>query len=55
MGDIVVDDFVDLEDVNEFAKYWLQTDCEQSIFIDLNGDCIIDFTDWSILIENWLQ
>lgn len=55
VGDIVVDDFVDLKDFSDFSKYWLQDDCQQSIFIDLNGDCAVDLTDWSILIENWLQ
>lgn len=53
-GDANDDEWVDIEDLPAFASVWLETDCAESSAWDLNGDCLVDFREFSILAENWM-
>jgi len=53
-GDFTDDDIVDLNDIPEFVKLWVIDDCCQTEYVDLNGDCIVNFYEFSALADNWL-
>jgi rhamnogalacturonan endolyase len=47
-GDLTGDNIVDTDDISEFSKSWLATDCN-NVELDWNGDCIINFYEFSLL------
>ncbi len=47
-GDLTGDNIVDIDDICEFSKSWLATDCN-NVELDWNGDCIINFYEFSLL------
>jgi fibronectin type 3 domain-containing protein len=53
-GDANADEWVDLEDLPAFASVWLEVDCAESSAWDLNGDCLADLYEFSILAGNWM-
>ncbi len=53
-GDTDGDSWVGLEDLPDFASSWLETDCAESSAWDLNGDCIVDLYEFSVLAGNWM-
>lgn len=55
-GDLTYDDRVDVNDLAEFGEvWWLENDCNEAGKLDLNYDCIINFYEFSMLAQNWLQ
>jgi len=54
-GDITGEGIVNLEDLPGFCESWLVDDCVAAAELDLNGDCIINFYELSILAQNWLE
>jgi aryl-phospho-beta-D-glucosidase BglC (GH1 family) len=54
-GDFNNSGTVTLDDLSELANLWLQEDCVETSRIDLNGDCVVDFTEFSRFAENWLN
>jgi rhamnogalacturonan endolyase len=54
-GDFTGDGSVNIDDLPKFCEIWLENDCNQISGLDLNGDCIIDFCEFSILAQNWLE
>jgi len=51
-------DEVDSEDVVHPGRLWTFdtiNDCSSSIAGDVNGDCVVDFKDFAMMAENWLQ
>jgi hypothetical protein len=52
---------VSISDANDFAVYDISDDvftifqCTASIASDLNNDCVIDFADYAIFADHWLQ
>ena len=54
-GDFTGDDIVDMNDLPEFVESWLQDGCIETAELDLNGDCIINFYEFSALAQNWLE
>ena len=50
-GDFTKNNTVDINDLGEFADYWL-TDAAEA---DYDGDGIVDFYEFSLLAENWMQ
>jgi pectate lyase len=50
-GDFDISGRVDIADLATFAGYWLTDDPEA----DYNGDGIVDFYEFSLLAENWMQ
>jgi rhamnogalacturonan endolyase len=53
-GDFTGDNIVDSDDVAKFAEFWLMTDCN-NVELDFNGDCIINFYEFSLLARDWLE
>ena len=53
-GDFTGDGIVDTDDLSEFCKNWLVTDCN-NVGLDFNGDCIINFHEFSLLARNWFK
>ncbi len=54
-GDFTDSKMVDMNDLSEFVESWLEDDCGESVELDLNGDCIINFYEFSALADNWLE
>jgi probable HAF family extracellular repeat protein len=57
LGDLDNDGDIDIVDISELTRHWLQIDCSYPNWcegIDLNHNGCVDFTDFSILAENWL-
>ncbi len=51
-GDFIIDGSVVINDLAYLANVWLITDCAEPA--DLNGDCIINFYEFSAFANNWL-
>ena len=49
-GDFNLDGCVNLTDLAEFAVHWLNTG---DLIADINNSGKVDFSDFSILAENW--
>ena len=54
-GDFTGDDIVGMDDLPYFLDFWLEDDCGETAELDLNGDCIINFYEFSLLAQNWLE
>lgn len=46
---------VNMKDLKQFTEYWLLTDCNEMADADYNGDCKVNFYEFSLLAENWLK
>jgi len=54
-GDITGNGIVDFEDLHDFCGLWLKDDCAATAGLDLDGDCVITFYEFSALARNWLE
>lgn len=54
-GDITGNGIVNFEDLPGFFVLWLEDNCVATAGLDLNGDCIINFYEFSVLAQNWLE
>ncbi len=54
-GDFTDNNIVDMRDFSEFLEYWLEDNCNETAGVDLDGNCIINFYEFSALANNWLQ
>lgn len=54
-GDFNSSDSVSIEDLAMFANNWLSNDCVLTSAIDLDGDCIVDFYEFSQFAQNWMK
>lgn len=54
-GDITGNKMVDINDLSDFLGTWLEDDCTESAELDSNGDCTINFHEFTMLAENWLE
>ena len=52
-GDLTDDSKIDMNDLADFIEFWLDDDCQQTSAIDLDGDCIVNFYEFSAMAENW--
>jgi rhamnogalacturonan endolyase len=53
-ADLNADGWVDGDDLVKFIDMWLLTDCQLPLNIDLNGDCMVNHQDFSVLAGQWL-
>jgi hypothetical protein len=53
-GDFTGDGNVDMADLAELLALWLEDDCSLTVGMDLDGNCVIDLHEFSILAQNWL-
>jgi arabinogalactan endo-1,4-beta-galactosidase len=54
-GDITGNGIVNFEDLHDFFDLWLEDDCAETAGLDLDGDCIVTFHEFSALAQNWLE
>jgi len=54
-GDTTGEGIVNFEDLPGFCESWLVDDCVAAAELDLNGDCLINFYELSVLAQNWLE
>jgi hypothetical protein len=54
-GDFTGNDIVDIEDLFSFLNLWLVDDCNETAGVNLHEDCIVNFQEFTVLAENWLQ
>jgi hypothetical protein len=52
-GDFTGDDIVDMNDLDDFLEFWLVDDCNETAGLDLDGNCRINFHEFSALAQNW--
>jgi hypothetical protein len=50
-GDMNGDNDVDIDDLTDFAGYWLQENCD----MDLDGDCLMNLREFAAFAENWFD
>ncbi len=46
---------VELDDLSAFLDFWLLDDCDETVGVDLDEDCIVNFYEFALMAENWLQ
>jgi oligosaccharide reducing-end xylanase len=54
-GDFTGNGIVDMNDLYIFLDFWLESDCNEITGVDLYGDCIVNFYEFAVLAESWLQ
>ncbi len=54
-GDSTGNGIVDMNDLPDFIAMWLQDDCAGSSAWDLDGDCAVNFYEYSMLAGNWME
>ena len=52
-GDFTGDGDVDIEDIASFIVLWLDGDCVQTAGMDLDGNCVINLYELSVIAQNW--
>jgi oligosaccharide reducing-end xylanase len=53
-GDFTGNGIVEINDLPGFFSFWLLNDCDQTIGVDLDGDCAVNFNEFAVLAENRL-
>jgi peptidoglycan/xylan/chitin deacetylase (PgdA/CDA1 family) len=54
-GDFTCNGTVDMNDLSAFIDFWLVDDCNETIGVDLYEDGIVNFCEFAVLAESWLQ
>jgi len=54
-GDSTANGIVDMNDLPDFLAMWLQNDCAETSAWDLNGDCVVNAYEYSMLAWNWMN
>jgi hypothetical protein len=54
-GDFTGNGLVEIADLADFLDYWLEDDCNETAGLDLDDNCIVNFYEFSVLADNWLQ
>jgi fibronectin type 3 domain-containing protein len=54
-GDFTGNGLVEMNDLSNLPDFWLESDCGLTAGIDLDGNCRVNFYEFSVLAENWLK
>lgn len=54
-GDLTDDETVNLEDVCALAPLWLEANCFNTAGTDMDGNCWVDYYEFSQLAANWMN
>ena len=54
-GDFTGNGIVEINDLPDFSDLWLVDDCNETVGVNLDGNCIVNFYEFSVLAENWLK
>lgn len=52
-GDFTGDNIVNMNDLDGFLEFWLADDCNETAGLDLNGNCRINFHEFSVVAQDW--
>jgi len=52
-GDFISNGIVDMNDLSAFLGFWPVNDCDETVGVDLDEDCTVNFHELAILAENW--
>ena len=52
-GDFTGNGIVEMNDLSVFLDLWPVTDCNATAGVDLNDDCTVNFSEFSVLADNW--
>ncbi len=53
-GDFTGNNTVEMDDLYIFASYWLDSNCSETVGVDVDGDCLVNFYEYAFLANNWL-
>jgi len=53
-GDFEINHTVDMNDVGYLNDLWLIDDCDETVDVDINGDCLVNFLEFEAMAENWM-
>jgi len=54
-GDFTGNGVVEMNDLSVFFKLWPINDCNKTVGVDVDEDCIVNFNEFAVLAENWWQ
>jgi hypothetical protein len=54
-GDFIGNGVVEMNDLSVFFKFWPVNDCNKIAGVDVDGDCIVNFKEFSVMAGNWPQ
>lgn len=54
-GEFTGNGVVEINDLPDFLDFWLIDDCNETVELDLDENCIINFYEFSVLADNWLK
>ena len=54
-GDFTGNGVVEMNDLSVFFKFWPVNDCNKTVGVDVDEDCIVNFNEFAVLGENWRQ
>jgi len=54
-GDFTGNGIVEMNDLPDFLDFWLADDCDETYWLDLDDNCIVNFYEFSVLAQNWLK
>ncbi|MBN1788387.1 MAG: hypothetical protein JW806_08330 [Sedimentisphaerales bacterium] len=54
-GDFTGNGIVEINDLPDLLDFWLEDDCNTTDGLDLDDNCIVNFYEFSVLANNWLQ
>lgn len=54
-GDFTGNGVVDMNDLPSFFSFWVADDCNGTVGVDLDEDCIVNFYEFAVLAQNWRQ
>jgi hypothetical protein len=54
-GDFTGNGKVAIDDLADFVQFWLEDSCVLTSAIDLDGDCHVDFYEFSKFAQNWMN
>jgi oligosaccharide reducing-end xylanase len=52
-GDFICNGVVELDDLSAFCGFWPVNDCNTTVGVDLDEDCIVNFHEFAVLAGNW--
>ena len=52
-GDFICNGIVELDDLSAFCGFWPVNDCDETVGVDLDEDCTVNFREFSVLAGNW--
>jgi len=52
-GDLMSNGIVEMNDLSPFFHFWVVNDCNGTVGVDLDENCIVNFSEFAVLAQNW--